>query len=201
MLWLEVKNNKQKSFLLCYCYRPPSASNVWIENFEEAIECANLEAKEIIVIGDFNFNLLNETGSSKQWLHLTDSLNLTQLVKKPTRVTATSETLIDHVYSNTQGNIIDVSVPVLAISDHYPVCITRKLSKAFDTGPVHKFINYRSTKTFDEEQFLHGLANQPWSVTDIFDEASDALDYFFEVFNSTLSTHAPKKKRRVKQQK
>ena len=122
-------------------------------------------------------------------------------MKKPTRVTATSETLIDHVYSNTQGNIIDVSVPVLAISDHYPVCITRKLSKAFDTGPVHKFINYRSSKTFDEEQFLHDLANQPWSVTDIFDEASDALDYFFEVFNSTLSTHAPKKKRRVKRQK
>ena len=44
--------NKQKSFLLCYCYRPPSASNVWIENFEEAIERANLEAKEITVIGD-----------------------------------------------------------------------------------------------------------------------------------------------------
>ena len=123
MLWLEVKNNKQKSFLLCYCYRPPSASNVWIENFEEAIERANLEAKEIIVIGDFNFNRINDTGSSKQWIRLTDSLNLTQLVKKPTRVTATSETLIDHVYSNTQGNIIDVSVPVLAISDHYPVCI------------------------------------------------------------------------------
>ena len=35
----------------------------------------------------------------------------------------------------------------------------------------------------------------------IFDEASDALDYFFEVFNSTLPTHAPQKKRRVKRQK
>ena len=122
-------------------------------------------------------------------------------MKKPTRVTTTSETLTDHVYCNTQGNITAVSAPVLAISDNYPVCITRKLSKAFDTGPVHKFINYRRTKPFDEEQFLHDLANQPWSVTDIFDEASDALDYFFEVFSSTISTPAPKKKRRVKRQK
>ena len=48
---------------------------------------------------------------------------------------------------------------------------------------------------FDEEQFLHDLANQPWSVTDIFDEASDALDYFFEVFNSTLSTHVQQKEK------
>ena len=92
-------------------------------------------------------------------------------MKKPTRVTAKSETLIDHVYSSTPENITDVSVPVLAVSDHYPVCITRKLSKAFDTGPVHKFINYRNTKTFDEEQFLNDLANQPWSVADIFDDA------------------------------
>ena len=90
-------------------------------------------------------------------------------MKKPTTVTATSETLTDHVYCNTQRNITDVSVLVLAISDHYPVYITRKLSKAFDTGPVHKFINYRSTKTFDEEQFLHDLANQSCPVIDIFD--------------------------------
>ena len=52
ILWLEVKNNKQKSVLLCYCYRPPSATNLRIENFEEKIEHANLEAKEIIVIDD-----------------------------------------------------------------------------------------------------------------------------------------------------
>ena len=27
MLWLEVKNNRQKPFLLCYVYCPPSATN------------------------------------------------------------------------------------------------------------------------------------------------------------------------------
>ena len=201
ILWLEVKNNRQKPFLLCYCYRPPSATSAWIESFEKSMEHANLEAKEIIVIGDFNINVINDTNSTRNWLLTTDSLNMTQLVKKPTRVTATSETLIDHAYSNTIDNIIEVTVPVLGVSDHYPVCITRKLSKAFDTGPVHKFINYRDTKTFDEEQFLNDLNNQPWSVIDIFDDANDALDYFSDVFNSVLSTHAPKKQKRVKRQK
>ena len=56
-------------------------------------------------------------------------------------------------------------------------------------------------KMFDETQFLHPLANQPWSVLNIFDDANDALDYFSYIFNSVLSTHAPKKKRRVKRQK
>ena len=70
---------------------------------------------------------------------------------------------------------------------------TRKLSKTFDTGPVHKIINYRNTKTFDEEQFLNDLSNQPWSVIDIFDDANDALDYFFDAFNSVFINSCPTK--------
>ena len=42
MLWLEVKNNKQKSFLLCYCYRPPSASTNWSEKIERLKDHSNL---------------------------------------------------------------------------------------------------------------------------------------------------------------
>ena len=48
------ENNKQKPFLICYGYRPPSATSAWIEHFEETMERANLEAKEIIVLCDFN---------------------------------------------------------------------------------------------------------------------------------------------------
>ena len=83
------------------------------------------------------------------------------------------------------------------------MCITRKLSKAFDAGPVHKFINYRNTKTFDDEQFLNDLANHPWSVIDIFDDASDALDYFlmYLTLSYQLKPATPQKKRRVKRQK
>ena len=88
---------------------------------------------------------------------------------------------------------------VLAISDHYPVCITRKFSKSFNKGPVHKFITY--SKWFNETNFLYDLENQPWSVIDIFDNASGALDFFTSIFNSILSNHAPKKQRRVKRQK
>ena len=77
------------------------------------MERANLEAKEIIVLGDFNINVLNESSSSNSWHQVTHSFNLTQFVKKPTRITTKSETLIDHAYSNTPENIIEVSVPVL----------------------------------------------------------------------------------------
>ena len=186
---------------MCYCYRPPSALSMWTENVEKALEQANLEAKEIIMLGDFNFNLMKETSGTKQWLQITDSINLKQLVTDSTRVTGTTKTLIDHVYSNVPENIVDISVPVLSVSDHYPVCITRKLAKSFDKRPVHKYIRYRDTKRFNETDFLNDLENQTWSVIDIFEDASDALNFFSSIFSSVLSNHAPKVQRRVKRQK
>lgn len=198
LIWLEVRNHKQKSFLICYCYRPPSSTSEWVEKFEQSLEKANVENKEIILLGDFNFNLLNETSNTRSWLRTINSLQFDQLVQEPTRITDTTETLIDHVYSNLPENIIEVSVPCYAISDHYPVCLTRKPSNSLDRGPIHKFIQYRDTKYFSENDFISELATQPWSVIDIFDDPNDALDFFMTIFNSVLDQHAPKKHRRVK---
>ena len=92
-------------------------------------------------------------------------------------------------------------MPHYSISDHYPVCVTRKISNTFDRGPVHKFISYREAKSFNENAFITELEEQPWTVMNIFDTASDALDYFISTFNSVLNKHAPKKKRRVKKSK
>ena len=195
------KKNKQKPFLLCYVYRPPSATSDWTDQVEQSLEKANSENKEILFLGDLNFNMLNKTGPVKAWLQKTENLHMSQLVCSPTRVTETSETIIDHVYSNVPDNIVSVSVPHYSISDHYPVCVTRKISNTFEKGPVHKFITYRNTKSFNETEFIRELEEQPWTVINIFDTASDALDYFITTFNSVLDKHAPKKKRRVKKSK
>ena len=200
MLWLEVKNNRQKPFLLCYVYRPPSATNNWTEIVEETLEKASCESKEILLLGDFNFNLLNKTASTDSWMQKTEQLNLFQLVQTPTRVTHSTETLIDHAYSNVPENIVSISVPCYSISDHYPVCITRKITNSFSRGPVHKFITYRDTKGFSEADFIQDLENQPWSVINIYDNVTDALDYFAKLFQTVLNKHASKKKRRVKRQ-
>lgn len=124
-LWLEVKQAMQKSFLLGYTYRPPSANQKWITDFESILEQVYSENKEIILLGDFNLNLL-ENNINRNWLQVTESVNLTQLVNMPTRVTANSSTLIDHAYCNKPENIVDIFVPFYAISDHYPVCLTAK---------------------------------------------------------------------------
>ena len=110
-IWLDLKINKQKAFLICYCYRPPSSTVDWISNMENTIEQAFLDNMEVIILGDFNFNLLLGNSNSKSWIRTFNSLHLNQIIDKPTRVTGISETLIDHACTNVPENIIEHTVP------------------------------------------------------------------------------------------
>ena len=197
-LCIEIKQPNSKSFLLSYVYRPPSSKVQWIKDFTLIMEKSLPGEKECIVIGDFNFDLLKTDNYSKSWLELMESMNFAQLVKDPTRVTSNSATMIDHAFSNIPLNISCVNVPCYSISDHYPVCITRKIASNYVKGPVHKSISYRSMKTFNENEFLDDLSNQPWFLIDIYDNPDDATELFLELFQSVLNKHAPQRKRRVK---
>ena len=202
-IWVEFKHNKQKSFFTCYCYRPPSSTIDRIHKFENNIEKAISGNREIIILGDFSFNLLTEhqtDSATKSWIRMINAFNFQQLIIKPTRVTNISETLIDHVYSNNPENVSENAVPNFCLSDHYPVCFTRKMNSSYPNGPVHKTINYRDTKYFDETLFLQDLENKPWFLVNHSADVNEALDIFTTLFTSVLQSHTPKKCRRVKHQ-
>ena len=74
------------------------------------------------MLGDFNKNLLNQH-KDLEWENFATSLGFSQLVCEPTRVTDTSSTLIDHIYSNFDENITSVHVSKIAVSDHYAIFI------------------------------------------------------------------------------
>ena len=61
----------------------------------------------------------------------------------------------------TAENVIDVYAPCYAISDHYPICLTRKLSHCKAPEQDHKTILYRAMTHFEQDQFLLGLECQP----------------------------------------
>ena len=72
----------------------------WLSDFSGSMEKCFLEQKECIVLGDFNFDILNIVGSSRVCPELMESFNYCQLVDKPTRISQHSSTLIDHIFSN-----------------------------------------------------------------------------------------------------
>ena len=108
-------------------------------------------------------------------------------------MTNISETLIDHVYSNNPENVPENAV---CLSDHYPVCFTRKIYSSYPKGPVHKTINYRDTEYFDETLFLQDIENKPWFLVDHSADVNESLDIFTTLFTSVLQFHAPKNVKR-----
>lgn len=55
--------------------------------------------KEIIWNGDFNLNWLEKERCDKL-MHLNKQFKLIQIIKGPTRITSSTKTLLDHIYTN-----------------------------------------------------------------------------------------------------
>ncbi|VDI58187.1 Hypothetical predicted protein [Mytilus galloprovincialis] len=195
-MWIEVINIHQKPILLGYVYRPPNSNADWVTKFETMMLKVDTEEKETIIMGDFNIDIMSSKKHAK-WSHIKNIFNMSQMVTEPTRVTKTSSTLIDHVYCNLPENINYIAVPKYSISDHYPVCISHK--RGFKTKKqIHDYITYRSTKYFNETDFIHHLSQCPFDSILEIDDPDEALLSFINIFTEVLNHHAPLIKKRVK---
>ena len=92
---------------------------------------------DIFVLVDFYTDLLKPHSSCDS---IITQLGLTQLVKSPTRITQTSATLIDHIYTNNPDVITEVSVPDLSISDHCPISCSRSIKLPKCEPQTHSYI-------------------------------------------------------------
>ncbi|MEW8542134.1 MAG: endonuclease/exonuclease/phosphatase family protein, partial [Candidatus Thiodiazotropha sp.] len=195
-LWLEITPKKGKSFLVGTLYKNPSEKVEWNDRFEIFIEHVLTEDKEIVLLGDFNKDLFN-FNASREWSVLTESLGLSQLVMEPTRVTQSTSTLLDHIYTNNEDNIFSVRVPKLGISDHYAVFCNRKINQSFKNH-AHSSITYRSFKNFNENEFLRDLLSVKWDSLEALENVDDILDKWYSLFTDVINKHAPLKTHRVK---
>ena len=194
-VWIEVQIKKSSPVVVGICYRNPSEHVNWIDKFYTTAETVLTEYNEIILLGDFNIDLLKP---QIQWQKTLDSLNLYQLIKSPTRVTANSKTLIDHIYVSEPKHVLESCCPVSACSDHFPVCLTwsRKRMKVPKIG--HKTVPYRCFSKFDENEFLTDLCNselpQVYNITD----PDQAVQFWIKTFSNIYDKHAPFKTKRTK---
>ena len=63
-IWLEIRPKKCKPFLVCNLYRPPNSKDDWLTLFETNLTSANGDNKELILMGDFNIDLLSNRNAA-----------------------------------------------------------------------------------------------------------------------------------------
>ena len=114
---------------------------------------------EIYILGDINFDNKNGLFSNVTWKNTVELYDLQQVIQSLTRITAHSETIIDHLYVFTTDKVADVSVSSISLSDHYPISFTRTTSTHSVKRQEHQFIYYRCYKRFNEDNFLNELSD------------------------------------------
>ncbi|CAB3982643.1 Hypothetical predicted protein [Paramuricea clavata] len=106
-LWVRIQHIKLKSFLLCVVYRPPDCEITCLEEYlTPSIIEAHLYGKDIIIMGDLNYDLLSNKPESQALKDLCTMLNLSQIVTKPTRLAKESASLLDVILTTNLHQVI-----------------------------------------------------------------------------------------------
>ena len=198
-LWMLIQLRKLRSILLRVTYRPdycPTSTltfhDIFMENYLHALTLG----KEIIVAGDLNCDLLKpDSTEAMSLLDFCTSVNQTQMIKEPTRVTETSSSLIDIIMTSNVSLVENYGVVLSHISDHYLIYASLKL-KMLKPPPTYKCV--RSYKHYKPDSFLADLQRIPWYDISIMDDANVMLHHFNERFLHVMETHAPVKTVRIK---
>ena len=196
-LWLQVQLNKCKSLVLCVAYRPPnSLPSLLTDYFMPNVILAMSKCKDLIVLGDLNCDMLQESKrETRVLLEVCSNLNLHQIITAPTRITDNTQTLIDVIITSNRNLISSSDVLLSSISDHsLPYAVLNLKSPR--CKPT--YVTVRSFKTYSKELFVNDLSLVPWHIVDTFDDVNDKLDVFNKLFMDVLDVHAPVKRIKLK---
>ena len=147
------------------------------------------------IICTLNCDLLKSCIEANTLKDMCETLNLTQLVTTPTRVTPQSSSLIDVILATNTSVVKETIVVENHISDHYLSYIVLNL-KIPKPPPTH-IITGRFRK-YDASKFLQDLERLPWIENSLIGDVSERVDHFNQNFLCLLNKHAPVKKVKIK---
>lgn len=170
----------------------PSPSNSDIETLDIFLNSLSAEAhRNVILCGDFNIDHMpNVTSSLRTKLEAcTQSHGLTQLVTKPTRITPTSKTLIDLVYTSDPSIVVtsDVECP-LGKSDHHIVTVTFDYRRPIKSVPSREVWRYNRADWLSINNAINQLPKSFYNSTNV----NEAWDELYKFYMDTIKSHIPR---------
>ena len=157
--------------------------------------------KPVYLMGDFNINLLNEDVHTltNDFLNIMSSYSLYPSITKPTRITSTSATLIDNIFTN--SNSFQTSGIIIAdVSDHLPVFITTDL-KLYRNETDQIETEVRQLKDQNIQYFKSELSKVNWEVECSGEDVNQSYRNFISKFDYLYDKCCPKSTKKVNQHK
>ena len=193
--FIEILNKKQKNMIIGCVYKHPKheVSDFMNNYITPLLNKLSNENKNIMIMGDFNINLINynDDKNTDNFLHTMFSQSFLPYITTPTRITRNTKTLIDNIYYNKPlNNIISGNLSNI-ISDHLiqfsiePLDFSEKSSKMMN--------RQRCYKNFDKLKFKGDFVKVNWDGFCLTSNPNDALAHFLKIINKLLDKHVPYK--------
>ena len=200
-LWIEIQGrNKHSKALIGVIYRSERVDLSpidWLDAFESLLAHLTVSWDGLLFFtGDTNIDMLKPSHkSTKQYRSILEALGCYQHFTKPTRITRTSKTLIDHIVTDNRSCITASDViPGWSISDHEGIfaCVNVRVPRY---QPRYKWI--RLEKNLNENEFVKDCVRLPLSVIYGLDSPDDMVQGFNTLFGEYIERHAPLKRMKV----
>ena len=166
---------------------------------EKTLSKINNENKGVYLTGDFNIDLLKYDIVPKyqDFYNLMASNGYLTQITMPTRVTDTTMSIIDNIYTNTFTEDIFSENIIIQIADHLLQFIS--VNKMHKVNHIKSNYYKRDYKKFNEEDFMNDLLTNDWD-NDITD-TNAKYNIFIWDLEHYVNKHAPIRKINKREQK
>ena len=188
-IWVSVLTTEGK-ILICNCYRPPDRNDFW-DSFDlmiDTVKQANTY-KYIFILGDINADLNSQQGNKLRQFCISNNLDF--LIKEPTRITATTQTVLDQILTNALNFVTNVAVsPPISTNDHCTVSC--QLNFKINKKPnYHRNIWLFNNVNFNE--FRHELEHTDFNCIFDTDDVDIICSSWSELFMNVAKRTIPNK--------
>jgi hypothetical protein len=153
MVWAEIITASSRPNILVSCiYRPPNSNPDYYDLIVDALEKAHSEDKDILLLGDLNYNYVIDENLHKNPIYMLETLfSMQQLISNPTRVSNHTTSLLDIILTTSPQCHMKSGVLEYGLSDHYIIFTHIDVSHQ---KREHKECRFRDFKNFNCEAFV-----------------------------------------------
>ena len=199
-LFIEFEFNSH----ICLCgiiyHRPNSSKPEFLRELNVILETINSENKKTFLFGDFNVNLFEYENDNyvRDFVNMFHCNNMFNLINRSTRVSSSSATLLDHIWTNNYINCTVSGIIYNHISDHFPVFAVFK-DFSLNKKEYNKKIEYkyRDFSEINKVKFKQELQDVNWFLVFASDNPNVSYDNFILIFLTLFNNIFPLKVRQV----
>ena len=192
MLFVEVTVGAAK-MALGVIYKSPLIPYSVYASIHENLVAVTTKYEHCLIMGDMNINHLQPESSPCKFFttYVTEPFAFTQVITEPTRITATSSTLIDLMLTACPDNVkVHGVVDTPGISDH---CMTYMAYSLKKPKFKPKMVTRRDFRNFNRDSFVYDMSIAPWGNIEAVDDddIDNKVTIFENIHRDVIDKHAP----------